>query len=77
MVTCRNVGAVFDVEDLDIIGELNERLKDATDDIEQQVHVSSGYQVLVSQKVIDANKKTFREFVDELKTIVLEKIGGI
>lgn len=58
------------------IGELNERLKDATDDIEQQVHVSSGYQVLVSQKVIDANKKTFREFVEELKTIVLEKIGG-
>ncbi len=57
-------------------GELKERLKDATDDIEQQVHVSSGYQVLVSQKVIDANKKTFREFVEELETIVLEKIGG-
>lgn len=58
------------------IGDLNECLKDATDDIEQQVHVSSGYQVLVNQKVIDVNKKTFREFVEELKTIVLEKIGG-
>lgn len=58
------------------IGQLNERLKDATDDLEQQVHVSSGYQVLVSQKVIDANKKTFREFVEMLKSVVLEKVGG-
>lgn len=56
------------------IGILNERLKDATDDIERQVHVSSGYQVLVSQRVIEDNKKDFREFVEMLREVVVEKI---
>lgn len=57
------------------IGKLNERLKDATEDVTGKVHVNGGYQVLVSQAVIDDNKKSFSEFVELLKAVVLEKIS--
>lgn len=58
------------------IGALNERLKDATEDVAGKVHVNGGYQVLVSQTVIDDNKKTFSVFVEELKKVVADRIGG-
>lgn len=57
------------------IGKLNERLKDATEDAVGKVHVNGGYQVLVSQKVIEANGKPFCEFVEELKAVVESKIN--
>ncbi len=56
------------------IGELNERLKDATEDTEQKVHVSSGYQVLVSQKVIEQNQVSFDVLLNELKRVVIDKV---
>ena len=55
---------------VDNIGALNERLKDATLDTDNQVHVAGGYQVLVSQDVIRANGKTFTEFISVLKEVV-------
>lgn len=70
--------AFSEVEDrilvLTNIGDLNERLKDATEDSIGKVHVNGGYQVLVSQKVIEANGKPFSEFVEELKSVVKSKI---
>lgn len=55
---------------VDNIGVLNERLKDATLDMDNQVHVAGGYQVLVSQDVIRANGKTFTEFISALKEVI-------
>lgn len=62
------------IEVLMNIGELNERLKDATEDTEQKVHVSSGYQVLVSQKVIEQNQVSFDVLLNELKRVVIDKV---
>lgn len=62
------------IEVLMNIGELNERLKDATEDTEQKVHVSSGYQVLVSQKVIEQNQVSFDVLLNELKRVVIDKM---
>ena len=59
----------------DNIGALNERLKDATLDTDNQVHVAGGYQVLVSQDVIRANGKTFTEFISVLKEVVKAELG--
>lgn len=60
---------------VDNIGALNERLKDATLDTDNQVHVAGGYQVLVSQDVIRANGKTFTEFISVLKEVVKAELG--
>ena len=57
------------------IGILNERLKDATEDMAGKVHVNGGYQVLVSQNVIEVHGKPFSEFVGILKKVVLDKLG--
>ena len=57
------------------IGILNERLKDATEAMPGKVHVNGGYQVLVSQNVIEAYGKPFSEFVGVLKKVVLDKLG--
>lgn len=62
------------IEVLMNIGELNERLQDATEDNAGKVHVSSGYQVLVSQKVIEQNQAPFDTFMDELKQVVIGKV---
>lgn len=56
------------------IGYLNERLRDATENMEGKVHVNGGYKVLVSQKVLESNSVSFGEFVNELKRRVLEKV---
>ena len=55
---------------LENIGKLNETLKAATENNENVVHVNGGYQVLVSQKVIEANAVSFRQFLDDLKELV-------
>lgn len=52
------------------IGSLNERLKDATSENDQFVHVAGGYQVLVSQDVIRENGMTFRAFIENLKDYI-------
>lgn len=52
------------------IGSLNERLKDATSENNQYVHVAGGYQVLVSQDVIRDNRITFRNFIEYLKQYI-------
>lgn len=57
------------------IGELNERLKDATENEDGKVHVYGGYQVLVSQKVIEKNHIEFSTFVEMLKEVVMKKIS--
>lgn len=62
---------------VDNIGVLNERLKDATLDMDSQVHVAGGYQVLVSQDVIRANGKTFSEFITVLKDVVKAELETI
>lgn len=62
------------IEVLMNIGDLNDRLKDATEDNAGKVHVSSGYQVLVSQKVIEQNQVSFDEFLNELKRVVIDKV---
>lgn len=59
------------------IGELNERLKDATENSDGKVHVNGGYQVLVSQKVIENNSVSFSTFVEGLKKVVLLKLEGV
>lgn len=62
------------IEVLMNIGELNERLQDATEDNAGKVHVNSGYQVLVSQKVIEQNQVPFDAFMGELKRVVIGKV---
>jgi hypothetical protein len=57
------------------IGELNERLKDATENDDGKVHINGGYQVLVSQDVIGENSVSFAEFLMRLKSIVLEALA--
>jgi hypothetical protein len=49
------------------IGELNSPLISATLDDDTKVHIASGYQVLVSQRVIQENGIPFRAFIDRLK----------
>lgn len=55
---------------LENIGKLNETLKAATENNDNVVHVNGGYQVLVSQKVIENNAVTFHQFLDDLKAFV-------
>lgn len=60
---------------LDNIGLLNERLKDAVEDKdEEMVHIAGGYQVLVSQKIIAKHGKNFAEFIDNLRQYINSKI---
>lgn len=59
---------------LDNIGELNERLKDATLNNDNKVHVAGGYQVLVSQDVILNEGKTFESFIDSLKDKIRQEL---
>lgn len=57
------------------IGELNERMRDAVEDHNDAVvHIAGGYQVLVSQTVINANGISFENFVEMLKDIVKRQI---
>ncbi|MBQ6226410.1 MAG: hypothetical protein IJJ73_08950 [Bacteroidaceae bacterium] len=62
---------------LDEIGKLNERLKDATLNDDNQVHVAGGYHVLISQGVIRNNAKSFDVFIESLKLAIRKKIHGI
>ena len=59
---------------LDEIGKLNERLKDATLNDDNQVHVAGGYHVLISQDVIRNNAKSFDSFIDSLKLAIRKRI---
>lgn len=52
------------------IGELSNRLADATQEDEGKVHIAGGYHVLVPQIVIKKNGVAFREFIEQLKNIV-------
>lgn len=59
------------------IGELNERMRDAVEDHDDAVvHIAGGYQVLVSQAVINANGISFDNFVEMLKDIVKRHISN-
>lgn len=62
---------------LDEIGKLNERLKDATLNDENQVHVAGGYHVLISQNVIRNNAKSFDVFLESLKNAIRKRIQEI
>jgi hypothetical protein len=60
---------------LDNIGVLNERLKDAVEDKnDEMVHIANGYQVLVPQKIIAEQGKTLEIFFEELKQYLKSKI---
>lgn len=59
---------------LDNIGKLNNRLKDATLNDDNKVHIAGGYQVLVSQDVIQHEGKTFELFIDSLKNKIKQEI---
>jgi hypothetical protein len=60
---------------LDNIGVLNERLKDAVEDKDDEVvHIAGGYQVLVSQKIIAEHGKILEIFIDNLKQYINSKI---
>ena len=59
---------------LDNIGKLNERLKDATQNNDDKVHIAGGYQVLVSQDVILHEGKTFESFIDSLKDRIKQEL---
>ena len=56
------------------IGKLNERLKDATSSDDTVVHVAGGYEVLVSQKVIEEESVQFDTFLEDLKKAVKDKL---
>ena len=58
----------------DNIGKLNERLKDATQNNDDKVHIAGGYQVLVSQDVILNEGKTFESFIDSLKDKIRQEL---
>lgn len=59
------------------IGELNERMRDAVEDHNDAVvHIAGGYQVLVSQAVINANGISFDKFVEMLEDIVKKHISN-
>lgn len=63
------------VKVLDNIGVLNERLKDAVEDKDDEiVHIAGGYQVLVSQKIIAEHGKILKIFIDNLKQYINSKI---
>lgn len=62
---------------LDEIGKLNERLKDATLNDDNQVHVAGGYHVLISQDVIRNNAKSFDAFLESLKNAIRKEIQEI
>ncbi|MFR9669701.1 MAG: DUF3883 domain-containing protein [Rikenellaceae bacterium] len=56
---------------VDNIGALNERMQDAVENKEEScVYIAGGYEVLVSQKVIDINKKDFTLFIEHLKDLI-------
>ncbi len=58
------------------IGELNDRMRDAVEEHdEKEVHIASGYQVLVSQDVIKEESISFDSFIAKLKEIVKYEIG--
>lgn len=59
---------------LDEIGKLNERLKDATLNDDNQVHVAGGYRVLISQDVIRNYGKSFQDFIELLKIAIKRSI---
>lgn len=59
---------------LDNIGKLNDRLKDATLNDDNKVHVAGGYQVLVSQDVIQQEGKSFEVFIDALKNKIKQEL---
>lgn len=59
---------------LDNIGKLNDRLKDATLNADDKVHIAGGYQVLVSQDVIQHEGKTFESFIDFLKDKIKQEL---
>ena len=60
---------------IDNIGVLNERLKDAVEDKDDEVvHIAGGYQVLVSQKIIEDHGKILEIFIDILKQYISSKI---
>lgn len=60
---------------LEEIGQLNEKMKDAVDGKEDtEVYIASGYQVLVSQKIIEKYGKPFDEFICNLKILVSKEI---
>jgi len=57
------------------IGELNDRMRDAVEEHdEKEVHITSGYQVLVPQDVIEEESIPFDSFIAKLKEIVKDKI---
>ena len=59
------------------IGKLNERMRDAVEDHNDAVvHIAGGYQVLVSQAVINANGISFDKFVEMLEDIVKKHISN-
>lgn len=61
---------------LDNIGVLNERLKDAVEDKdEEMVHIAGGYQVLVSQKIIAEHGKSFEIFIENIKQNINSKLN--
>ena len=57
------------------IGELNDRLKDATLEEDRLVHIAGGYQVVVPQEVIRKYGISFRSFIELLKNKVKEAIA--
>lgn len=57
------------------IGELNDRLKDATLEEDRLVHIAGGYQVVVPQKVIRMHGISFRSFIELLKNKIKEAIA--
>lgn len=56
------------------IGELNERLKDATFSDDTHLHVAVGYEVLVSQKVIEKEGVSFNDFIRNLIDVVKKRL---
>lgn len=57
------------------IGELNDRLKDATLEEDRLVYIAGGYQVVVPQEVIRKYGISFRVFIELLKNKVKEAIA--
>ena len=59
------------------IGLLNDRMRDAVEEHdENEVHIAGGYQVLVSQNVIQKHAIPFDSFIVKLKEFVKDKMKG-
>ena len=59
------------------IGVLNDRMRDAVEEHdENEVHIAGGYQVLVSQNVIQKHAIPFDSFIVKLKEFVKDKMKG-